>query len=259
METQARYWKEYNTNLESLSERSRDIEGLSELLASFADGSEDSVNMIAGLAMATEGELKGMVDTWQVLKAEQQTVAESLAQLETDFAASMATMQSELESTIEEMNLSEEAAESGRTTIEGFVRGTESMLPAVSAAYARIAQAAVAAIDLSLQIESPPGATQGRFVGEVVHPDSVQAALRTSRGVTVMNADHQKKPISVIQGATNASHLGNPNIEISYNITGVGSVPELESMLSSRDASLKETIIETLKEYNENQLRVAYN
>ena len=38
MEGQVTYWQDYNANLQSLTERSADIEGLSDVIASFADG-----------------------------------------------------------------------------------------------------------------------------------------------------------------------------------------------------------------------------
>ena len=53
LESQITYWQDYNANLQTLTERSADIEGLSEMIASFADGSEESVNAIAGMAGAT--------------------------------------------------------------------------------------------------------------------------------------------------------------------------------------------------------------
>ncbi len=284
METQARYWKEYNTNLESLSERSRDIEGLSELLASFADGSEDSVNVIAGLAMATEGELRDMVDTWQVLQAEQQTVAESLAQLETDFAASMATLQSELESTIEEMNLSEEAAESGRTTIEGFVRGTESMLPSVSAAYAKIAEAALDAIDAQFRMKIPSdvmqesdGGTASRFTAEVIPmAPEVQEALRDAMNVAETSSKQGQMGISTqlmqsiqaSQGVNEAvptetqNNQERPKVELnfspSFEITGGGNKEELQNNLDIAVLNMRDMIIDIIEQREFDIARGAY-
>ena len=38
LESQITYWQDYNANLQTLTERSADIEGLSEMIASFADG-----------------------------------------------------------------------------------------------------------------------------------------------------------------------------------------------------------------------------
>lgn len=61
LESQIAYWQDYNTNLQTLTERSSDIEGLSEMIATFADGSEESVNAIAGMAGATDEQLATMV------------------------------------------------------------------------------------------------------------------------------------------------------------------------------------------------------
>ena len=155
IDSQITYWQNYNSNLQSLTERSKDIEGLSDMIASFADGSTDSVNAIAGMAGATDEELAAMVTDWQSLQAEQDNVAASIAELNTNFTAEMDALQQQLASDIEEMNLSEEAAASGRSTIQGFINGATNMLPQVQAAYARIAQAAMNAIDSTLDIHSP--------------------------------------------------------------------------------------------------------
>lgn len=65
LESQIAYWQNYNTNLQSLTERSADIEGLSDVIASFADGSSESVNAVAGMASATDEELAAMVANWR--------------------------------------------------------------------------------------------------------------------------------------------------------------------------------------------------
>lgn len=43
LQSQITYWDNYNQNLEKLNERAADIDGLSEVIASFADGSKESV------------------------------------------------------------------------------------------------------------------------------------------------------------------------------------------------------------------------
>ena len=155
LESQITYWQDYNANLQTLTERSADIEGLSEMIASFADGSEESVNAIAGMAGATDEQLATMVANWQTLQTEQEAAAGSVADLKTDFTATMDELQAELAADIEAMDLGTEAAESGKATIQGFVSGAEAMLPQVQAAYSRIAQAAIDAIDAKLEIHSP--------------------------------------------------------------------------------------------------------
>lgn len=155
LESQITYWQDYNANLQTLTERSADIEGLSEMIASFADGSEESVNAIAGMAGATDEQLATMVANWQTLQTEQEAAAGSVADLKTDFTATMDELQAEFAADIEAMDLGTEAAESGKATIQGFVSGAEGMLPQVQAAYSQIAQAAIDAIDAKLEIHSP--------------------------------------------------------------------------------------------------------
>lgn len=155
LESQITYWQQYNDNLANLTDRSADIQGLSDMIASFADGSSDSVNAIAGMADASDDDLAAMVQNWQNLQQEQKDASSSVADLKTDFTSTMDELQKELATDIDAMDLGTEAAESGKATIQGFVNGAEDMVPSVQAAYARVAQAAIDAIDKKLDIHSP--------------------------------------------------------------------------------------------------------
>lgn len=147
LESQISYWQDYNANLASLGERAGDIEGLSDMLASFADGSAESVNAVAGMASASDEDLQAMVANWQVLQQEQENAAGSVADLKTDFTTTMDELQQELAADIEAMDLGDEAAESGMATIQGFIDGATNMLPQVQAAYKSVARAAANALD----------------------------------------------------------------------------------------------------------------
>lgn len=286
LESQTKYWHDYNANLEKLSERGADIEGLSEMIASFADGSEGSVNAVAGMARATDKELKAMVENWQKLQTEQKTVAESLAKLETDFAASMDALQAELESTIEEMNLSSEAAQSGKSTVEGFIRGSEDMLPAVRTAYTKIAKAAVAAIDAQLQIKSPSKVFEDRgeyamsgFVGGVIAMEpEVTAAMKDAANIgTKAFTEEESKSASLIpqfmqylkalwsgndavaaqSGGGNTSHF-HLTVSPQYEITGAVNPSELEGVLSRNTSNIKELVLDILEEHGIDKARRAF-
>ena len=161
LESQIAYWQSYNANLQALTGRSADIEGLSEMIASFADGSQDSVNAIAGMAGATDEQLAEMAANWRTLQEEQKQAAGSVADLKTGFTADMDELQTELAEDIENMDLGEEAAESGRATIQGYLSGAEGMLPRVAAAYARIADAAQRALTARTGGPSLPGYASG--------------------------------------------------------------------------------------------------
>lgn len=140
LESQITYWQDYNANLQSLTERSADIEGLSAVIASFADGSEDSVNAIAGLANASDEDLRAMVTNWQELQKEQEAAAGSVAELKTDFSNTMDELQAALAEDIEAMDLGDEAKAAGRATIQGYINAANDMLPAVRSAYGGLAQ-----------------------------------------------------------------------------------------------------------------------
>lgn len=148
------YWQDYNANLGDLSERSADVQGLSDMIASFADGSADSINAIAGMANASDEDLSAMVKNWQKLQEEQKNASDSLAQLTTDYAEQMQKYEEQIKSAIKETNFSEEAAQSGKDTIQGFIDGAEDMLPSVQAAYAKLAKAAASAMELEIRFNA---------------------------------------------------------------------------------------------------------
>ena len=146
LESQITYWQDYNANLQSLTERSADIEGLSAVIASFADGSEDSVNAIAGLANASDEDLRAMVANWQELQGQQKETSESLALLTSDVQRQMDKLQTDLVNDIEAMDLGDEAKSAGIATIQGYINATNDMLPFVRSAYAELGRAATNAL-----------------------------------------------------------------------------------------------------------------
>ena len=158
LESQIAYWENYNTNLQTLTDHAGDIEGLSDMIASFADGSQDSVNAIAGMAEAinrgdTES-VKEMVTNWQLLKEQQSETSESLALLAEDYQRQMDKLQERAVEDIKKMDLGDEAKASGRATIQGYIDAANDMLPEVQAAYKALAQAASNAMGTPSYINS---------------------------------------------------------------------------------------------------------
>ena len=136
--------------MQSLSDRTGDIEGLGAVIASFADGSAESVNAVAGMANATDEELEQMVANWQEVQKEQKATAESLADMQTGMSAVMDEWGAALAEDIEDMNLSDEAKKAGRATIQGYIDAAGEMTPQVQAAYEEMLRTAVSAIGLTL-------------------------------------------------------------------------------------------------------------
>lgn len=146
LQSQITYWDNYNQNLEKLNERAADIDGLSEVIASFADGSKESVNAIAGMVSASDADLAKMVENYAALKEAQDTTSESIADLKTGMSNSMDEIAQTVADTVSEMDMSDEATESAKATIQGFIDGASSMMPRVQEAYAKIASAASTAL-----------------------------------------------------------------------------------------------------------------
>lgn len=285
LKSQIDYWQDYNENLASLTERSADVEGLSDMIASFADGSAESVNVIAGMAGATDEKLAAMVANWQTLQAEQANAAGSLADLQTDFTNTMNELQAELETAVAEMDMSAEAAQSGKNTIQGLINGANSMMPAVQAAYARVAQAAINAIDAKMQIKSPSRVMWNRAemswygwikATEAMRPEVVSAmAETTNAGVQAFSNEEAQilafapklmESLAANDG-TEALHAQNGNgsggaiiLHLSpvYQISGTNNAKEIEAILSAHNDNLREMILEIIEEADVEAKRRAY-
>ena len=287
LESQITYWQDYNANLQTLTERSADIEGLSEMIASFADGSEESVNAIAGMAGATDEQLEAMVANWQTLQTEQEAAAGSVADLKTDFTATMDELQAELAADIEAMDLGAEAAASGKATIQGFVSGAEGMLPQVQAAYSRIAQAAIDAIDAKLEIHSPSRVMEEKadmtWAGyiqetEALQPDVAEAMSgMAGAGIEAFSAE-EIQAVGIVPQlmAYLAAYQGNDaisaesgrnaytgserpiSVQVTYNVYG-SNTEEILSGIEAYNQDLVSLIRSVIEEDRVDALRASYS
>lgn len=271
IESQVTYWQDYNTNLQELTERSKDIEGLGEMISSFADGSADSVNAIAGMSTATDEELVSMVADWQALQAEQKQVAESIAELNENFSAEVDAMAASLAEDIEAMNLSEEAAASGRNTIQGFIDGATDMLPQVEAAYSRIGDAALNSIDRALNINSPSKEMEWRaemtwagyinqtkaMESEIVAAMS-EAAMLGAKAVEVQ-ATAESLPSSAIatEAAAPMETSSLPPVYVTVNVAGNADEATVEEM-KDVTGELVAAVLEAIDDREYNRKRSSY-
>ena len=287
LESQITYWQDYNANLQSLTERSADIAGLSDMIASFADGSSDSVNAIAGMAGATDEQLADMVANWQTLQQEQQNAAGSVADLKTDFTTTMDELQTALAEDIEAMDLGDEAKESAQATIQGFIDGAVGMLPQVTAAYNRIAAAATAALSTSgtgtagsipgyavgTQSAAPGFALVGENGPELVYFNGGEqvmtaeetAAMRESMEIQAitfapqlleaLHAIHGDGALSAEPGAS--SGAGSTELQIVFQING-GASPETVDALHEYGDEFAERVLEVIEEAEYDRRRVSF-
>ena len=287
LESQITYWQDYNANLQSLTDRSADIEGLSDMIASFADGSSDSVNAIAGMAGATDEQLATMVANWKTLQQEQQNAAGSVADLKTDFTATMDELQTALAEDIEAMDLGDEAKASAQATIQGFIDGAVGMLPQVTAAYNRVAAAARAALSASgtgtagsipgyavgTQSAAPGFALVGENGPELVYFNGgeqvmtaeetaamregmeIQAITFAPQLLEALHAIHGDGALSADPGA--GSGAGSVELQIVFQINGSAS-PETVEALREYGDEFAERVLEVIEEAEYDRRRVSF-
>ena len=271
LESQITYWQDYNTNLQSLTERSADIEGLSAVIASFADGSADSVNAIAGLANASDEDLRAMVANWQTLQQEQEAAAGSVADLKTDFTATMDELQTELANDIEAMDLGDEAAASGRATIQGYIDGANAMLPAVRSAYAELGRAASSALGSAPYSNSayaansrvpmyasgtnnaaPGFALVGEEGPELVYFNGGEKVLDASRTSAL-----QAKPEPALSAVVDTSGGSSPSVQVVFQLEG-NVPPETVQVLQEYGDEFAERVLEVVQNAETDAARGAY-
>lgn len=272
LESQVSYWQSYNDNLSALSARASEIEGLGDMLASFADGSTESVNAVAGMRSASDEDLRKMVENWQTLQKEQSKVEGQLADIKTGFSAMMDELQAQLEADIDAMDLGEEAGESGKATIEGFIAGANGMLPQVQSAYERIAQAAMDAIDTKLDINSPSrvmmekaNMTWEGYIRETeaMRPKLEEAMMLTAgAGIDAVSEEDMQiialapKLLSAISAASRGADMdgagfgtgsGGSSISVTFEIQG-NATPETVSDLREYGEDFAARVLEVIED-----------
>lgn len=264
IESQIAYWQDYNANLASLGDRAGDIEGLNDMLASFADGSADSVNAVAGMAEASDEDLRSMVANWKMLQDEQGATADSIAELQTDFTNSMNELQKEFENTVENMELSDVAAESARSTIQAFIDKADQMLPQVEAAYARLGRAASDALSThtaggSTGYSTIPAHANGTTYAEdaFIAGDDGPELILGRRGASVFPAQETQR---IIDALPNSGNGGGTQITFApvYHLEGVSNAADLESVLRDHDEEMREFIRQVVADADADAVRRRY-
>lgn len=144
LDSQTQYWKDYSKNLDNL--QGRDVKGLSSVLKNMDDGSEESAAALAGMAKASDKELEKIVSKYKKLQKAQGKTAETVADLESNFASKCEKMSGDLEKSIKKMNMEQDAESAARKTIQAYVNGIRSGVSGAQSAADAVAKAAAKAL-----------------------------------------------------------------------------------------------------------------
>lgn len=148
LETQAEYLSLYSENLQKAADY-----GLDEnLIAALSDGSAESAGQldaiiakIEELGGATEGmseDAQAFVDSFNEsfsqVETAKETWADSVAKMETDFDTKMSEIEADMEETIDNMNMADDARANAISTMDAYIEGIKSKIPEVNSALAAI-------------------------------------------------------------------------------------------------------------------------
>ena len=232
LEGQAKYWQDYQSNIDLLTAKTGEIEGLRDVIASFADGTPDSVNAIAGMAKASDEDLQKMVDNYLAVQKAQDEAAASLAELSTGYTEQMEELADQMAEDIKALDLSDDAKKNGISTIQGFIDGAKGMLPAVQQAYAEIAARAKEALGFSVSKSSGFTSASGYgYAGGTIYAQPGVAwvgeegpeLVRFRGGEQVLSARESRGAV------LNAGRAAN-TVAVSFNIEGNASESTIEAL-----------------------------
>lgn len=155
LDSQLAYWDSYNTNLETLTAYGEGLTGEArenyEALLEYAQsGSEEAAGLAASMAEAinsgnTEAVNK-LSETMGQVTAKQEEVAAATADWQTNFTEQMNQYQSDMEKTINDMNLSDEAKTSATATVNSYAEAIRAGKGNAVSAAKEVANAVTAAL-----------------------------------------------------------------------------------------------------------------
>ena len=182
LQRQTAYWTNYQTNIETLLAYSGQIDGLSEVVASFGDGSADSVNAIAGMAASlAEGDtaaLEGMVLQYRAKEDAIHGASTALGDLETGYSDTVDAITEEFKGVLEGLDISSEAQTVATEAVSAYAQAIlDNTDNAVSAA-STLASAVSAALDtkITVSVRSDSGIIAANATG----------TINAKRGVTLV-------------------------------------------------------------------------
>ena len=152
LNTQLSFWQGYAANIAALKEISAKGLGVTQenynaLMEYVRSGTPEAAGLAADMVKAVnDGNTQALTDlanTLGEISESQEEAAGDVAEWTTGLNEQMDQLIQDMEEDIAALDMSEEAAESGRATIQAYIDQADSMLPQVQAAYRRAAAAAV--------------------------------------------------------------------------------------------------------------------
>lgn len=216
LESQLTFWQTYNDNLQTLRSMSAEELGITQenfdlLLSTLSDGSVESAGLAQNLVNGDDSAIAAMATTLGELDKTQQETARTVQEINFDLNEAMAEVESDMETAIEDLNLSSDAEAAALDTMHSYIDGiTSSMAEAQSAAQSVVdaVKAVFANTDLSFSASGISGAVQieGNASGTTNSSDVFVAGengpelIVGKKGSTVFPTSETAKIIAAVSG-----------------------------------------------------------
>lgn len=169
VESQAVYLRNYASNLESLLGRS--IEGIADFARNFTDGSAESAAALAGLAIASDEEIRNIMASMEQVGSYKESLKNIFAALETDLTGSLTSIKEQYVSTIEEIS-----GTGADVDFSAFTAAVESAFGDIGAKFETIGTEAGAGMSKGVEDSTDEVAAAGNKMGQAVL-DAVREVL----------------------------------------------------------------------------------
>lgn len=288
LDSQAEYMANYTANLQAAKDM-----GLSDaLIAALSDGSQESAAYLQEIVNNGGDKIQELNDKFAKVEEGKDKFAETVGEMQTNFSKEMDALVSDLESTVEEMDLQEQAAQSGYNTIQGFIDAATNptTLARVSSAYSALAQRASAAISANsgttipitghyasgTQDAAPGFAEVGENGPELVFFNGGEKVLTAEETEALKSGQDIARAGNVIDFAAAAALYSSRNPESAdeisvepagsgggyhivvnpvYNINAVDDGEDLETKLQRHDEKLMELLREMIEDIQDDDRR----
>ncbi len=194
LQSQTEYWNDYSENVEKILKKSNKISGLKDMIATFSDGSKDSVDAIAGMADASDEDLAKIVDSWKNLQTAQEKASDSLADVRVDFDAQLSEIEKTMNDRIDKMlTKDEEAKTAAKTMIDAYCQALINGKGSVADAASIVGEAAAAALAGATSYDATNANTTGnQYINGITNQSSntSESEQLTAFGPSISELDY---------------------------------------------------------------------
>lgn len=268
MDSQLEYIQNYRENLQLLEKAGLD----KSILAELSDGTAESAGYIQALVddMAKNGgdSIDEINNKFAEIEKAKGEFADTVAEMQTDFTEKMTALETQLNTTVENMNKSDEAASAGASTIQAFADAAAGKQSAVESAFAKVAAAAMKKLSLSLNFPGFAGGTENAPEGFAMVGENGPELVYLNGGEKIMDASETQRtmdkltpnaePVTALQSSGNGGNVYSIDFKPQFNLSGSSNTEELRAMLEEQTENMRGQLEEMLDEIENDRTRRKY-